>query len=184
VEHQHVQLSPDAASQQGVLLAVTMSSNNNNDTRVSSVAATARGLHQPISYDDGAAPNMNGTPRSVPPNSNVYDPKEMSSDTHYRMRDMGAAMNTASAQGRYTNYPMQGDIGFIGANTKEEPIMASYAKETPIVANYLPPHVRLRLHQRKAAASANLCQPDGVAAKQLYGNFKVPPPHTTYYLTN
>jgi hypothetical protein len=156
VEHQHVQQSPDAAGQQGVLLTMSMNSNDKvNDTRVSSAAATARGLHQPISDDDGAAPNMSGTPRSVPPSSDNYDPKEMSSNTHYRMRDTGAAMNTASAQGRHTNYSMQGDIGYISANTKEKPAMASYVKETPIVASYLPPHVRLRLHQERAATTAH-----------------------------
>ena len=58
--------------------------------------------------------------------------------------------------------------------------MASYVKETPIVASYLPPHVRLRLHQEGAATTIYPCQPVRLATKQRYVSLQESSKHKDY----
>jgi hypothetical protein len=118
----------------------------------SHMATAVRGLHQPASRDGYVASNMGATPRSAPPSDSNYVTKEKNSSTYHYMRDPGAALNMPLVQERYINRPMQGDVS---ANTKEKSTAASY----------VPPHIRLRLGQEKAAATTSMSLPEGMAAK-------------------
>ena len=113
------------------------------------MAAAVKGLLQPTSRDGYVAPSMGVAPRSI---HGTYVTKKMSSSTYHRMRDPGAAVNTAPVQERNTRRPMQGGTG-------------AYTKEKPTTASYMPPHVRLRLGPETAASTTSMSLLEGMAAK-------------------